>query len=474
MNTKTKILIVTDSHILPTGLAETTRLLFGTLLELYPNDYDVCQIGLFHCYAVTEPKWPIYSTALLRDAGGRTSFDPTDRYAQKTFFKLLSKIRPDIVFGFGDPDRVLHLCQEPQKRSYRLVLYLNFDGLPVRPSLGKALNNADLVITMSEFSKEIVRRFLPDVAAEKLSNLYSPADTQRFSAVPKEATSELRTEFFPSWMPRNAFVLGWVGRNQWRKQVWLLYKTIYYLRNGHYLLCTDCGRVTPFNWDPSQKFRDLNSPLALESPPGYRFDICSHCASDRVKEAQPLGDLFLWLHMAEEPEQDWTLSWLEEQFDARAGRDLHYTPGYEHKGALSPTDIPTLYNLWDCLLFLSGGEGFGIPAWEAMCSGLPVIYTNYSAHAEFLNRANAGLAVGGIFQPEAKTCVWRMIADLSQTIEAIRRLYFDRKLCALLGLNGRAFVQDYVPNIIVEKWHRILQGVVSANGKDRHRQVAIR
>jgi 3-oxoacyl-[acyl-carrier protein] reductase len=28
--------------------------------------------------------------------------------------------------------------------------------------------------------------------------------------------------------------------------------------------------------------------------------------------------------------------------------------------------------------------GIGIPAWEAMCAALPVVYTNYSAHGEFL------------------------------------------------------------------------------------------
>jgi len=123
--------------------------------------------------------------------------------------------------------------------------------------------------------------------------------------------------------------------------------------------------------------------------------------------------------------------------------------------------VPTLYNLWDCLLYHSGGEGFGLPAWEAMCAGIPTIYTNYSAHAEFLGKANAGLAVGGILQPEPKNCIWRMIADLPEVIEAVRRLYFDRKLATLLGSNGRAFVQNYTPEVIVEKWHKIFQSLAA-------------
>ena len=113
-----------------------------------------------------------------------------------------------------------------------------------------------------------------------------------------------------------------------------------------------------------------------------------------------------------------------------------------------------LYRIWDGLLFLSGGEGFGLPAWEAMCSALPVVYTNYSAHGEFLTRADAGLPVGGILQPEAKTCIWRMVADVAQAVEAVQKLYFDRALALRLGENGRSFAGQFAIETQVDAWHR--------------------
>ena len=137
--------------------------------------------------------------------------------------------------------------------------------------------------------------------------------------------------------------------------------------------------------------------------------------------------------MAEDSRGDWPLPLLEQQFGLQRDRDLCYTPEHELKAALPPDEVPLLYNLWDCLLFLSGGEGFGLPAWEAMCSALPTVYTNYSAHGEFLTRAGAGLPVSGILQPERKSCIWRMIADIPQAIEAVRRLYHDRALGCQLG-----------------------------------------
>ena len=114
-----------------------------------------------------------------------------------------------------------------------------------------------------------------------------------------------------------------------------------------------------------------------------------------------------------------------------------------------------LYNLWDGLLYLSGGEGFGMPAWEAMCSGLPAVYTNYSAHGELLTRGGAGIPVGGVLQPERHSCIWRMIADVPQTIEAIRRLYYDRALGPALGASGRKFVEQFARDVQVEKWHQV-------------------
>jgi glycosyltransferase involved in cell wall biosynthesis len=466
MARKIKILLVTHSPALPTGLAETTRLIFTNLLQSYPEAYEIHQVGLFHCYAVTDLRWPVHATALTKGRNGPVHFDPNDHYGQRTFNKVVGKVQPDIVFAFGDPQQVMHLCKPPDKRPYRLVLYVNFDGLPLPPDFGPVFNHADLVITKSEFSKNVLLRYLPAVAAEKVSNLYSPADIRRFAPVSAEEKLKLREDLFPDWMPRDSFVLGWVGRNQWRKQVWLLYKAIAYMRRGHYLVCRHCGRMSPLEWTPDDSEATYIQGLAKESRPDYDYSACAHCSSPDIEKAEPRPDIFLWMHMAEEPVEPWPLRRLEEQFGIERNRDIYHTPGYEVKKALSPTDMPMLYNIWDALLYVSGGEGFGLPAWEAMCSGVPAIYTNYSGHADFLNKANAGLPVGGVLQPESTTCIWRMVADLSQVIEAIRRLYYDRELASSLGANGRAFVEGFTPEIVVSKWHEIFQNVAATGRPD--------
>lgn len=66
----------------------------------------------------------------------------------------------------------------------------------------------------------------------------------------------------------------------------------------------------------------------------------------------------------------------------------------------------------------------------------------------------AGPAVGGILQPDAKNCIWRMVADVPQAVEAVRRLYFDRALARQLGANGRAFAQRFNIDTQVDAWHQ--------------------
>src|SRR5207245_4066043 len=99
MQRKTKILIITQSAALPTGMAETTRLIFGNLLKLYPHQYELEQIGLFHCYAVTNPPWPIHKTRTIKNSKGQLLFAPKDQYGQQTFLKLSPPLQPDILFA---------------------------------------------------------------------------------------------------------------------------------------------------------------------------------------------------------------------------------------------------------------------------------------------------------------------------------------------------------------------------------------
>jgi glycosyltransferase involved in cell wall biosynthesis len=457
MNQKTRILIIGDSPILPTGMAEVTRLIFEALLDSYPDHYDLHQVGLFHSHSVASPRWPVYPAKGGKDKDGRVYFLNNDLEGQRTFREVVPRIRPDIVFAHNDPQRVLHLCDAPHKRKYKLILYIYFDGLPFPPDQGPLLARADLVVTFSEFSRRVALSCFPAINPEKVSYVRDPADVERFRPIPDNEKPELRKRKLPAWMPSDTFVLGWVGRNQWRKQVWTLYRLIHHLSTGNYLVCGCCGRVSV---QPS-RLEMANQPCESHKNKIKPERQCRHCGSPAEK-ASALSDVFLWLHMPDEPgQQAWDRTWLERQFELSPGKDIHYTEGHKVESCMKPAEMPAPYQLWDCLTYLSGGEGFGMPPWEAMCTAVPVVYTNYSSHAEFLRLANAGLPVGGVLQPEPRTCIWRMVADAEQSIEAVRKLYFDRPLGRSLGANGHSYVQSFTPAHQAEQWHQIFQRLLN-------------
>jgi len=46
--------------------------------------------------------------------------------------------------------------------------------------------------------------------------------------------------------------------------------------------------------------------------------------------------------------------------------------------------LPSLYTMSDCLVFPTRGEGWGLPLFEALACGIPVITTGYGAPSEVL------------------------------------------------------------------------------------------
>ncbi|MEJ8545141.1 glycosyltransferase family 4 protein [Brevibacillus borstelensis] len=60
-------------------------------------------------------------------------------------------------------------------------------------------------------------------------------------------------------------------------------------------------------------------------------------------------------------------------------------------GGMKYEEIPSFYTAGNCYIIPTRGEGWNLPALEAMSSGIPVITTNWSAHLDFVNDENSYL-----------------------------------------------------------------------------------
>lgn len=60
-------------------------------------------------------------------------------------------------------------------------------------------------------------------------------------------------------------------------------------------------------------------------------------------------------------------------------------------GSLATSEVQELYRVSDCYVATHRAEGWGLPIWEAMASGLPTIATRYSGNMEYMTDENSYL-----------------------------------------------------------------------------------
>lgn len=132
---------------------------------------------------------------------------------------------------------------------------------------------------------------------------------------------------------------------------------------------------------------------------------------------------------------------------------------------LSREDVYRLQAACDCYVSLHRSEGFGLAVAECMLLGKPVIATDWSATAEFLDATN-GCPVRYRLAPlernhgpYGKGQVWAE-ADADHAADWMRRLHADAALCARLGAAAHAtIVARFSPEVVGARYRKRLEGI---------------
>ena len=200
-------------------------------------------------------------------------------------------------------------------------------------------------------------------------------EPERFRPMPKEWARQLTLGGSPN-VPRDAFIVGVVGRNQTRK----------------------------------------------------RLDLTLAYFAEWV-HTRNVKDAWLYLHVAPTGENGVDIKRLATYYGI-AGRTILVNPhGYR---GLGDDMMLATYNSFDLYLTTSQGEGFGLPALEAMACGVPAVLPEWAAFGDW--------AVGAArLVPCYETAVTAPIAcetgmytvggipDRRETIQALDELYTDRE-----------------------------------------------
>lgn len=198
----------------------------------------------------------------------------------------------------------------------------------------------------------------------------------------------------------------------------------------------------PTNWD-REKFRKLGvtvpiyvfaqgidkdyfhpdiAPMNFETPETFKF-VCNACWDPRKN----LPNLIRAFKMEFKEQENVCLviktmnNGLVEDIGAEV-KKIRYEKDSAHvyikEAGLKKEEVGCLYTASDCLVLATHGEGWGLPLFEALACGIPVITTDYGAPKETLRDEN-GVPFPGVHfieQTLAKTDT--LYVDLQQTLWA--------------------------------------------------------
>jgi glycosyltransferase involved in cell wall biosynthesis len=135
--------------------------------------------------------------------------------------------------------------------------------------------------------------------------------------------------------------------------------------------------------------------------------------------------------------------------------------------SLSRTRVYELEAACDCFVSLHRSEGFGFAVAECMYLGKPVIATDWSATAEYLNSTNGAPVRAPLITleknhgPYAKGQQWAN-PDVEHAAEWMKTLFADRTLCARLGTAARDTIdREFSLKAIGARYRKRLEAIAS-------------
>lgn len=446
-NMKT-ILVTTYSPCIHGSYGIVSREIFKRIYE--SGDYHIVHHAWFHIELANDVPWDVIPTN-QRIVNGRHELDNDDIHGQKTFKEVLNKVKPDIVWALGDFYMLKHVFDEKVNHpNVQFVCHLAVDGEPWHRGTVSPIVNADDIVAISRYGAETIE----PLVNRPVPHIWHGVDTEQFYPLDKEQKLDLRMKSSNGKFNDKAFVAGFVGKDQYRKQNDKIWEYVHYMVHGDYIECKECSRVTLREWDSRlARPRDLDRLTMYDA--GYDYSYCSHCRSTDVINGKAEDDFYGYIHMPYKPNDAWNPDQLSDIWKIQ-GR-MFNTKGLGSNKGIEDSQMVSIYNLFDIMYYPSGGEGFGMPVLEAMACGVPTMYTNYSAHAEVAGDCGIPLKVS--YVTEMMSCYSRARADTADAVAKTLKLIRNPKLLEPLKERGIAKADENTWDKIGADWLSFINGV---------------
>lgn len=409
--------------------------------------YRIISHGWFHIDPTEQVNWQVIPTEFSVTPSGEKQYLEADKFGEKSFRRVLQETKPDIVWALGDFYMLRHVFQE--KRNFpttRFICHLAVDGEPWHQGLIDFVRPADNIVAISKYGADV----LSILMQKPIDHIYHGVNTRLMVSRSEEERGQLKPRLSGNVIKPTDFVIGWVGKDQFRKQNWKFWELMHYLIHGDYIRCSHCNRVTLKEFDKQLGISRQIGKLRRYSP-NYDYSFCYHCKSKDIISGSPHPDVFGWSHMPFKPDDGWNPNQLGDIWRIR--ESIFQTANLGLNRGIPAEEMATIYNVMDMFYCMSGGEGFGLPVAESMACHVPTVYTNYSAHAEIAE--GTGIPLDTDFTCEMNSCFDRAHADTADAISKLLPIIENPNrldIVRQMGKNSREKIINLDWDIIGKQW----------------------
>lgn len=330
--TSIKLLAWSDSASTSTGFGVVSKYILGACQE--SGKYDIHQLAINYPMRFDNIGKIPWTQIPTRAA------DPEEPYGKSLFLRTIMEGDYDIVWILNDTYVTYNVAPElktviNEKRSRgakvpKVVYYYPID-CHLRREAAAMLEVADEIVAYTQHGVDETLKVMPELK-DKLKQIYHGVDTAFYRPLGKEAQTYLKHRYLKH--NANKFVILNVNRNSDRKQI---SRTI--------LAFKEFKKQIP------------DSMLILHTLP---VDKSMGKAIDLYVAVKDLG--------------------LSPQ------EDVLFPKHYEPSHGFPDNTLNEIYNLADCFMTTTLGEGFGLTNLEAMAAGTPVIAPNNTCTPELLGK----------------------------------------------------------------------------------------
>ena len=415
---KTKILVISDHPLSPSGVGTQTNYFIEALLRTGRYKF-VCLGGAI--------KHKDYSPQKVSPYNDDWIIFPIDGYGNDEIIRsVLQKERPDVLWFMTDPRFYgwLWEIENEVRPNLPMVYYHVWDNFPAPQYNGKFYRSTDEIVCISKVTHDIVKEVTPEVSSCYLphavnSNVFYKYKTEEKRKIIQNTRKRICVDGSSEFKNKNKKIFFWNNRNARRKQ---------------------SGTVIWWFKEWLDKVGHDKATLLMHTDP-------------RDPHGQDLPHIMDTLGLMD-------------------GQVLLST------NKISSEDLANIYNSVDFTINISDAEGFGLSTLESLSCGVPIIVNMTGGLQEQVTDGKNWFGIG--IEPASKAIIGSLQVPYIYE-DRLSKQDFHKALDEALNMNDKKYkkmsilgrehvAKNYNFENYEKRWIEIMDNIVEKHGSWENRQ----